>query len=280
MGNKDRDQNMFSGCFIYSYEETGSLDAMMKKIGTAILLFDLIAGLLFLGLRESRGQIPAATEAGARGIANISDEGGGGSGAVCSLSGSGSDNTQEEIRKIAITFDDGPHPSYTEQLLDGLKERGVPATFFVTGEHAQLHPDIIKRMQEEGHLIGNHTYSHIQLTKGNREQFKEELIKTNEIIKEITGEEVEFVRPPYGSWDKSFEKELNMFPVLWNVDPLDWCSSNVSRIVEKIVSKAGENDIILMHDYYDTSVTAALKAIDELMEQGYTFVTVEEILFD
>ena len=176
--------------------------------------------------------------------------------------------------------DDGPHPSYTEQLLDGLKERGVHATFFVTGEHAELHPDIIKRMQEEGHLIGNHTYSHIQLRKGNREAFKEELIKTNEIIKEITGEEVEFVRPPYGSWDKSFEKELNMFPVLWNVDPLDWSSSNVSRIVEKIVSKTGENDIILMHDYYDTSVTAALQAIDELMEKGYTFVTVDEILFD
>ena len=132
----------------------------------------------------------------------------------------------------------------------------------------------------EGHLIGNHTYSHIQLTRKNRETFKQELIKTNEILKEITGEDVQYVRPPYGSWDKSFEKELNMFPVLWTVDPLDWCSSNVGCVVEKIVSKTGENDIILMHDYYDTSVTAALKAIDELLEEGYTFVTVEEILFD
>ena len=162
--------------------------------------------------------------------------------------------------------DDGPHPSYTAQLLDGLKERGIHATFFVTGEHAELHPDIIERMFNEGHLIGNHTYSHIQLTKGNRDKFKDELIKTNEILKEITGE--------------SFEKELNMFPVLWTVDPLDWSSRNVGRITEKIVSKTGENDIILMHDYYDTSVTAALKAIDELLEEGYTFVTVEEILFD
>ena len=186
----------------------------------------------------------------------------------------------EDVKKIAITFDDGPHPCYTEQLLDGLKERGVVATFFVTGEHAELHPEVIARMQEEGHLIGNHTYSHIQLTKSNRETFKEELIKTNEILKEITGEEVQYVRPPYGSWDKSFEKELNMFPVLWTVDPLDWCSKNVGCITEKIVSKTGENDIILMHDYYDTSVTAALKAIDELLEEGYTFVTVEEILFD
>ncbi len=98
------------------------------------------------------------------------------------------------------------------------------------GEHARLHPDIIRRMQAEGHIIGNHTYSHIQLTKNNREKFKEELIKTNEILKEITGEEVQYVRPPYGSWDKSFEKELNVFPVLWTVDPLDWCSKNVNCI--------------------------------------------------
>ena len=185
-----------------------------------------------------------------------------------------------EIRRIAITFDDGPHPRYTEQLLDGLKERGVHATFFVTGEHAELHPDIIKRMQEEGHLIGNHTYSHIQLRKGNRELFKEELIKTNDILEEITGQEVVYVRPPYGSWDKSFEKELNMFPVLWTVDPLDWSSSNADRVAQKIVSKVEENDIILMHDYYDSSVKAALQAVDELLEKGYTFVTVEEILFD
>ena len=251
----------------------------MKKFVTAILVFDLIAGLLFLGLQESRGQIPTAGEAAAQNSGSGSADGRNG-GDKGNVRGGGDVTDNGDVRKVAITFDDGPHPSYTEQLLDGLKERGVHATFFVTGEHAELHPDIIKRMQEEGHLIGNHTYSHIQLRKGNREAFKEELIKTNEIIKEITGEEVEFVRPPYGSWDKSFEKELNMFPVLWNVDPLDWSSSNVSRIVEKIVSKTGENDIILMHDYYDTSVTAALQAIDELMEKGYTFVTVDEILFD
>ena len=231
----------------------------MKKMCTAILLFDLLAGLLFLGLGELESY--RSREAGS-GRIQVSEE------------------ESEDIRKIAITFDDGPHPSYTEQLLDGLKERGVHATFFVTGEHAELHPDIIERMASEGHLIGNHTYSHIQLSRSNREKFREELIKTNEILEEITGEEVQYVRPPYGSWDKSFEKELNMFPVLWNVDPLDWCSGNVSCIVEKIIDQVEENDIILMHDYYDTSVTAALKAIDELMEEGYTFVTVEEILFD
>lgn len=183
-------------------------------------------------------------------------------------------------KKIAITFDDGPHPYYTEQLLDGLKERGVKATFFVMGEHAELHPDIIERMNEEGHLIGNHTYSHMQLSESNREAFKAELVKTNQIIFDITGEEVVYVRPPYGSWDKKFENELNMFPVLWTVDPLDWCSTNVACIVNAIVSNAKENDIILLHDYYPSTVTAALAAIDELKAQGYEFVTVEEIFFD
>lgn len=164
--------------------------------------------------------------------------------------------------------------------MDGLKERGVHATFFVTGEHAELHPEVIKRMQEEGHLIGNHTYSHIQLQSGNREEFKNQLIKTNEIIEEITGTEVQYVRPPYGTWDKSFESELNMFPVLWTVDPLDWCSDNAACVAAKVLENAEENDIILMHDYYESTVTAALKIIDELQEEGYVFVTVEEILFD
>lgn len=230
-------------------------------MATAFLVFDIMAGLLFLGVCESRGQL-------------ITVDG------AAEIEADKEPEAEAEIRKIAITFDDGPHPSYTAQLLDGLKERGIHATFFVTGEHAEANPEIIKRMQEEGHLIGNHTYSHIQLTEKNREIFREELIRTNEIIEEITGEEVQYVRPPYGSWDKSFEKELNMFPVLWNVDPLDWCSKNAACITRKIVSKAEENDIILMHDYYETSVTAALRAIDELMEGGYTFVTVEEILFD
>lgn len=191
------------------------------------------------------------------------------------------ENTAYRVpKKIALTFDDGPHPQYTEQLLDGLKERGVHVTFFVTGQNAALHPDIIKRMQEEGHLIGNHTYSHMQLRRDNWDTFREELIKTNSVLKEITGENVEFVRPPYGSWDKSFETELNMFPVLWNVDPLDWCSSNASCVVQRTVKNVQENDIILLHDYYDSSVTAALQIIDELTGEGYEFVTVDEILFD
>lgn len=190
------------------------------------------------------------------------------------------ENDSTEIRRVALTFDDGPHPVYTEKLLDALKERGVKATFFVTGEHAELHPDVIKRIHDEGHLIGNHTYSHIQLTSANKEQFQNELIQTNKILSDITGDEIQYVRPPYGSWDKKIETELNMFPVLWNVDPLDWCTANASRVANAVLKKVSDNDIILLHDYYDTSVDAAIMVVDELQKQGYDFVTVDKILFD
>lgn len=232
----------------------------MKKTLVGILVFDMIMGMLCLwaGGKRQDTTAPASQEVSTGKIAEEEDV----------------------AKKIALTFDDGPHPRYTEQLLDGLKERNVVATFFVTGENAQNYPNIIRREQEEGHLIGNHTYSHIPLTSGNRETFREELVKTNEILENITGEKVSFVRPPYGSWDKSFEKELNMFPVLWNIDPLDWCSHNAECIAAKVVEKAGDGDIILMHDYYDTSVTAALEVVDVLQKRGFQFVTVEEILFD
>lgn len=190
--------------------------------------------------------------------------------------------TEEELqeKKIAITFDDGPHPVYTEKLLDGLKERGIRATFFVLGEKAEACPEIIERMVEEGHIIGNHTYSHIQLKSNNRDQFRNELVQTNEVISGITGKEVQYVRPPYGTWDKKLEEELNMFPVLWNVDPNDWCTGSADKVTRRITDKAKENSIILMHDCYQSSVDAALASIDILTERGYRFVTVEEILFE
>lgn len=186
----------------------------------------------------------------------------------------------EVKKKIALTFDDGPHPYYTEQMLDGLKERGVKATFFVMGKKAEENPELIKRMQDEGHLIGNHTYSHLQLKKGEEEQFKQELQRTSEIIKGITGQETEFVRPPFGTWEKRFENELNMFPVLWTIDPLDWSSTDAKGVTKIVVSKARENAIILMHDQYKSTITAALSVIDILLEEGYEFVTVDQILFD
>ena len=187
---------------------------------------------------------------------------------------------EKEGKRIALTFDDGPHPVYTVQLLDGLRERGIRATFFVTGEHASLHPDVIQKMYEDGHLIGNHTYHHVKLQGDNRLEYKKELLMTNAVLQEITGEEVLYVRPPYGIWDRSFEKELNMFPVLWTIDPTDWYCLNADTVTSRVIKKAKDNAIILLHDYYQTSVDAALRIVDALAKEGYEFVTVDEILLE
>ena len=185
----------------------------------------------------------------------------------------------EEKKKIALTFDDGPHPIYTEPLLDGLKERQVPVTFFVTGQNAVLYPELINRMNAEGHLVGNHTYTHLQLTNQNKEKFKKELILTSEVIEKILGESPIYVRPPYGSWDKKIEDELNMFPVLWTIDTLDWNSQNTQKILKRGTCGIEENDIILMHGGYETSVEAAFLLIEFLQKEGFEFVTVDKLLF-
>lgn len=191
-----------------------------------------------------------------------------------------SDCGRQEIKKVALTFDDGPHEVYTPMLLDGLASRGVRASFFVLGEKAEKNPELIERMDREGHLIGNHTYSHLQYNAARELIYGEELLRTNEIVKGITGKEVCFVRPPYGSWNKKYEKKLNMIPVLWSLDPLDWATSDSAKIVNTVVSKVKENDIILLHDCYASTVTAAFEVIDQLIAQGYEFVTVDELLLD
>lgn len=249
----------------------------MVAVGTVIFLFGLLL-FLMVGNRDGRaGQTfvllqkhPAQKE----NLLQKKDS------AAAADSGSLKVAGDEDTKRIALTFDDGPHPVCTPQLLDGLKARGVKASFFITGQNAEKYPELVERMQREGHLIGNHTYSHIQLTKQNREQFREELVKTNGIIREITGKEPVFVRPPYGSWDKKFEEELNMFPVLWSIDPLDWCTKDAGNVARRVISKAKENAVILMHDEYDSTVRAALSVVDALQGEGYEFVTVEEILFD
>lgn len=183
----------------------------------------------------------------------------------------------QHIPRIALTFDDGPS-CYTEDLLDGLKERDVPASFFLVGSNIDGRDSIVARMYEEGHLIGNHTYDHVQLTALPEKVACEQVTKTQERIREITGYSTVFVRPPYGLWPKKMEYCVTMIPVLWNIDSQDWTTSNVDGIVNKVVSSARDGGIILMHDCYDSSVQAALQIVDHLKTQGYRFVTVDELL--
>lgn len=185
-----------------------------------------------------------------------------------------------EKKKIALTFDDGPCAGCTNQLLDGLKKRNVKATFFLIGKNAENNPKLVRRIYEEGHLIGNHTYSHVEITKVSDEEAIQELQKTDQIIWKITGEHVQYMRPPFGAWQKELESRLEVLPVLWTVDPLDWTTENVEEIVNKVVTETKENDIILLHDCYKSSVEAALRIIDDLQKEGYEFVTVDQLLLD
>lgn len=182
--------------------------------------------------------------------------------------------------KVALTFDDGPHPVYTPQLLDGLNERGVHATFFVVGKNILGNEALLKRMETEGHLIGNHTYSHVKLSELDIARACAEVEKTNALICEVTGKEPEFIRPPFGEWKKAMECSFEMIPVLWDVDPLDWTTKNTALVVERVLKDTKPGDIILLHDYYQSSVDAALGIVDALTERGYKFVTVDELILE
>lgn len=185
-----------------------------------------------------------------------------------------------EQKRVALTFDDGPHPVYTGRLLDGLKERNIRATFFVIGENIPGNEELIRRMDREGHLIGNHTYDHVKISDLSAPEACEQIEKTSSLIREITGNDTEFVRPPFGEWNKDMECTFVMIPVLWDVDPMDWLTKNVSDIVRKVLEDTKSGDIILLHDCYDSSVEAALEIVDRLKEQGYEFVTVDELILE
>lgn len=183
-------------------------------------------------------------------------------------------------KKIALTFDDGPHPVYTRTLLDGLRERGVKATFFVIGENIPGNEDLIRQMARDGHLIGNHTYDHCDISLLESDAACAELKKTSDLVEEITGSGTPYVRAPFGKWDDALDGRVSMISVKWSIDPLDWTTKNVSQVVQKVLSQASDGDVILLHDCYGSSVEAALIIADELKERGFEFVTVEELLLE
>lgn len=180
--------------------------------------------------------------------------------------------------EVALTFDDGPSQKYTPLLLDGLKERNVRATFFLLGKNVKENQELVQRMQAEGHLLGNHTYNHVQLNKIPETTARQEILKTNNEIYEATGKYPEYMRPPYGAWKKNMELCVEMLPVFWDIDTLDWKSQNVDAILKAAGEEPEDGSIILMHDEYQTSVEAALLLIDRLKEKGYEFVTVDELI--
>lgn len=192
-----------------------------------------------------------------------------------------SEASSEIPPKVALTFDDGPSSEYTPLLLDGLRERNVKASFFVIGSNIEKEggEEIIRRIYEEGHLIGNHTWHHVDLSDLSTEDAWKELEMTDSLIKAVTGEETALVRPPFGEFPRSMEEPDKLY-VKWTVDSRDWVTKDTQEIVRKVVTDTEENDIILMHDCYETSVEAALQIIDILSERGYEFVTVDRLLLE
>lgn len=187
---------------------------------------------------------------------------------------------QKISKEIALTFDDGPHPIYTKKLLDGLRKRGVKVTFFLIGQNLDGNEDLVRQMKEDGHLIGNHSQNHIQLTAEDAKDACQQIESTNEKIFQITGERPQYLRPPYGSWSEELECMVPMTAILWDIDPLDWKVQDKEKIVRHVVKRAQDGSIILLHDSYGPSVEAALEIVDTLSANGYNFVTADELIIE
>ncbi|WP_336746183.1 polysaccharide deacetylase family protein [Paenibacillus sp. y28] len=190
--------------------------------------------------------------------------------------------TSEKV--IALTFDDGPHPRYTAQILDLLKQYNAKGTFFVVGNKVKLHPELVKRTAAEGHEVANHTYSHAYLNK--KTNIKKEITKAEDTIVAAIGRRTHLFRPPGGIYnDKLVQtaKQEGYKVVLWSwhQDTQDWKAPGVNKIVDKVLGHTRNGDIILFHDFIEgpTHTIDALKIIlPELKQRGYTFVTVSELL--
>ncbi len=187
-------------------------------------------------------------------------------------------------KKIALTFDDGPHPKKTEKILEVLEKYGVKATFFVIGENAKLYPEVLKKVKDAGHDIGNHTYSHKSINKMSYDSLLESVRKCNRTIFEITGERPMFFRPPEGYVNDGIAQQLyseGYDVILWRVDTYDWRGRSAQEIYSTVMRNVKCGDIILMHDFIsgESHTAQALDLlIPKLQAQGYEFVTVSDII--
>jgi peptidoglycan/xylan/chitin deacetylase (PgdA/CDA1 family) len=195
-------------------------------------------------------------------------------------------------RQVALTFDDGPSQEFTPLVLDILKEYDVPATFFLVGVHAERYPDIARRIAEEGHEIGNHTYGHINVPTASNKALYEEVIKATRVIAQTTGEYPKYVRPPRGVFDARFRRlshVLGQKIVLWTISTRDWrYGTSAQAIVKRAVSQAKGGDIILFHDSgalvrneggdRSATVRALPLVIEGLRQKGLEIVPLGELL--
>ncbi len=185
-----------------------------------------------------------------------------------------------------MTFDDGPDSITTPKILDILKENGIKATFFIVGTQAKAHPDMVRRIEEEGHAIGNHSWSHPHFDKMPTEDALKQIDDAQEQLESIIGYYPSMVRPPYGALTKDEEKAIHdkgLDIIDWSVDTMDWSGVSAKEILELVHDELYPGGIILQHcsggkDHLSNTIEALKQMIPDLTEQGYTFVTVPELL--
>jgi len=169
-------------------------------------------------------------------------------------------------KSIALTFDDGPHPENTPRILDILKDKGVKATFFVIGKNAEKYPDLLRRIDAEGHIVGNHSYSHNQLIAFfSKERLTNDLAKCSAAIDQILGRKPKLFRPPFGVTNPRYAavlKDLNMQSIGWSLRSFDTRAKNKYQLIQNVISKLQKRDIVLLHDHLP--VTA--DALEDLIE--------------
>ncbi|ENZ5543342.1 polysaccharide deacetylase family protein [Enterococcus faecium] len=189
-----------------------------------------------------------------------------------------SEQTQKLEKAIAITFDDGPNEITTPKILDILKSKNIQATFFMLGENVSRNKEIVKRIFDSGHEIGNHSFSHRQLTLLSDEEIEREISNTDQEIRKITGVTPSYIRPPYGSVNKIIANIGKRPFIEWSVDSRDWESKNKEAIINEVKNQVYPGSILLFHDIQAATVEALPEVIDYLCSQDYELVTIGQLL--
>lgn len=196
-----------------------------------------------------------------------------------------------EFKIVALTFDDGPDPAYTPAILDILKEYNVPATFFMVGRHVEQYPGLARRIADEGHTLGNHTWSHRSLVPLSVDYTRSEIMRSHEMIEQVTGVTPKYFRPPrgvYSAFALDLLRKEGYTTVLWNLTSQDWAELPARRIAAQVLNRTGPGSILLFHDSGNlisaeggdriNTLRALPRVIEGLQEEGYRFMTIEELV--
>ena len=180
-------------------------------------------------------------------------------------------------KKVALTFDDGPHPIQTRALLQVLRQHNVPATFFPIGLRASQYTNLLEEIAADGHQIGNHTWDHRFYAQSSAEHITHQLVTSDDLFQQVLGRRTTVFRPPGGVLPRALDSVESHHVVLWSVDPQDWKHKDAAYIADHVIRTTLPGDVILLHDIYEASVESVPHIIRSLREKGYSFVTVDEL---